>query len=69
MLNIAWRAILSASNAASIQRGPASGRRTHLLVAAIILWNTIYPERAFAELRRQGRDVRPELAKHVAPLG
>ena len=33
----------------------------NLLVAAII--------RAFAELRRQGRDVRPELAKHVAPLG
>ena len=41
----------------------------NLLVAAIILWNTIYLERAFAELRRQGRDVRPELAKHVAPLG
>ena len=41
----------------------------NLLVAAIILWNTIYLERAFAELCRQGRDVRPELAKHVAPLG
>jgi TnpA family transposase len=41
----------------------------NLLVAAIILWNTIYLERAFAELRRQGRDVRPEIAKHVAPLG
>ena len=41
----------------------------NFLVAAIILWNTVYLERAFAELRRQGRDVRPELAKHVAPLG
>ena len=41
----------------------------NLLVAAIILWNTVYLERAFAELRRQGRDVRPDLAKHVAPLG
>ncbi len=41
----------------------------NLLVAAIILWNTIYLERAFAELRSQGRDARPELAKHVAPLG
>ena len=41
----------------------------NLLVAAIILWNTVYLERAFAELRSQGRDVRPDLAKHVAPLG
>ena len=41
----------------------------NFLVAAIILWNTVYLERAFAELRRQGRDVRLELAKHVAPLG
>jgi TnpA family transposase len=41
----------------------------NLLVAAIILWNTVYLERAFAELRRQGRDVRQDLAKHVAPLG
>lgn len=41
----------------------------NLLVAAIILWNTVYLERAFAELRRQGRYVRPDLAKHVAPLG
>jgi TnpA family transposase len=41
----------------------------NLLVAAIILWNTVYLERAFAELRRQGRKVLPEFAKHVAPLG
>jgi hypothetical protein len=41
----------------------------NLLVAAIILWNTVYLERAFAELGRQGRDVRPGLAKHVAALG
>src|ERR1700720_3751234 len=38
----------------------------NLLVAAIILWNTVYLERAFAELRRQGRKVLPEFAKHVA---
>ena len=41
----------------------------NLLVAAIILWNTVYLEPAFTELRRQGRDVPPELAKHIAPLG
>ena len=41
----------------------------NLLVAAVILWNTVYLERAFDGLRREGRDVRPELAKHVAPLG
>jgi len=41
----------------------------NLLVAAIILWNTVYLERAFAELGQQGRDVRRDLAKHVAPLG
>lgn len=41
----------------------------NLLVAAVILWNTVYLERAIDGLRREGRDVRPELAKHVAPLG
>ena len=41
----------------------------NLLVAAVILWNTVYLERAFDGLRREGRDVWPELAKHVAPLG
>jgi TnpA family transposase len=41
----------------------------NLLVAAIILWNTVYLAHAFDELRRLGHDVRPELSKHVAPLG
>jgi TnpA family transposase len=41
----------------------------NLLVAAIILWNTVYLERAFDELRRRGRAITPLLTKHVAPLG
>jgi TnpA family transposase len=41
----------------------------NLLVAAIILWNTVYLDRAFGELRHQGRDIPDDLARHVAPLG
>lgn len=38
----------------------------NLLVAAIILWNTRYLDRAFDELRSQGHQVRPDITKHVA---
>jgi hypothetical protein len=39
-----------------------------LVVAAIILWNTIYLERAIGTLRQQGRQVDESLIKHVAPV-
>jgi TnpA family transposase len=41
----------------------------NLLVAAIILWNTRYLQVAFAELERQRRSARPDIVRHVAPLG
>jgi Tn3 transposase DDE domain len=41
----------------------------NLLVAAIILWNTRYLEAAYRELRRQGRTVKEDLLRHVAPFG
>lgn len=40
-----------------------------LLVSAIILWNTRYLQAALKDLGQRGHDVRPELARHVAPLG
>ena len=41
----------------------------NFLVAAIIIWNTVYLERALDELRGRGRNVSPDLIGHVAPLG
>jgi hypothetical protein len=36
--------------------------------AAIILWNTVYLERAIGALRQQGRQIDEGLLKHVAPV-
>lgn len=41
----------------------------NLVVAAIILWNTIYMDRAIRQLRRQGEPVPDDLLAHLAPLG
>jgi TnpA family transposase len=41
----------------------------NLLVSAVILWNTRYLQAALSELRDQRTEVRPELVRHVAPLG
>ncbi len=49
------------------QRYRASG--LNLVVAAIILWNTAYLERAVEELRRQGLEVADEELEHLSPLG
>lgn len=40
-----------------------------LVTAAIILWNTVYLERAVSYLRAQGRTIPDDLLAHVAPLG
>lgn len=48
------------------QRHRASG--LNLVVGAIILWNTVYLERAIGALRQQGRQVDESLLKHVAPV-
>lgn len=49
-----------------MQRHRASG--LNLVVAAIILWNTVYLERAVNEMRAQGYPVDEGLLKHVAPI-
>ena len=41
----------------------------NLLVAAIVLWNTVYLGRAAEALRRHGHHVPEELLAHVWPLG
>jgi TnpA family transposase len=41
----------------------------NLLVSAVILWNTRYLEAAVADLAGREFDTRPELVRHVAPLG
>ncbi|NRO98794.1 Tn3 family transposase [Paraburkholderia sp. NMBU_R16] len=49
-----------------LQRHRASG--LNLVVAAIMLWNTVYLERAVTARRAQGYQVDEALLKHVAPV-
>jgi hypothetical protein len=49
------------------QRYRASG--LNLLVAAIILWNTVYLQRAVDHLRKQGIEPGPDDLEHLSPLG
>lgn len=49
------------------QRSRASG--LNLGVAAIVLWNTVYLERAIQALRDRGQEVDDELLSHLSPLG
>ncbi len=41
----------------------------NLVVAAIILWNTVYLERAIQELRSRGQFIDDNLLQHLSPLG
>ena len=49
------------------QRYRASG--LNLVVAAIVLWNTVYLERCIAALCRHGQNVDHALLQHLSPLG
>lgn len=49
------------------QNHRASG--LNLVVAAIILWNTVYLERALELLRKKGEPIREDLIRHLSPLG
>lgn len=49
------------------QRYRASG--LNLVVAAIILWNTVYLGRAVQALRAQGEQIDEDLLGHLSPLG
>jgi len=49
------------------QRYRASG--LNLLTAVIVLWNTVYLERAVIALRNHGQIVDETLLQHLSPLG
>ena len=49
------------------QRHRASG--LNLVTAAIVLWNTVYLERAVRALRRHDPSLDEALCKHLSPLG
>jgi TnpA family transposase len=49
------------------QRYRASG--LNLVVAAIILWNTVYLEQAVQALRNSGQNIDEKLLPHLSPLG
>src|SRR6266446_1092666 len=48
------------------QQHRASG--LNLVVAAIVLWNTVYLERAVQALRKQGQMIPEALLVHLSPL-
>ncbi len=48
------------------QYNSASG--LNLVVAAIILWNTVYLSKAISYLREQGRVTDESLIKHISPV-
>jgi TnpA family transposase len=48
------------------QRHRASG--LNLVVAAIVLWNTVYLEQAVAAIRQSGQAVSDETLAHLSPL-
>lgn len=50
-----------------LQRYRASA--LNLVVAAIILWNTVYLAEAVELLKQQGMTVNEELLRHLSPLG
>src|SRR5271165_3457558 len=52
---------------AELQQHRASGLT--LVTAAIVLWNTVYLDRALDALRRRGEVVPDALLAHIAPLG
>ena len=39
------------------------------MVAAIILWNTVYLAEAIETLKKQGIEVKEEYLQHLSPLG
>lgn len=49
------------------QRYRASG--LNLVIAAIVLWNTVYLERVIQHLKDDGQTVNESLLKHLSPLG
>ncbi len=49
------------------QRYRANG--LNLVVSAIILWNTVYLERAVQALRNSGKEIDEKLLPHLSPLG
>lgn len=49
------------------QRYRASG--LNLVVAAIVLWNTVYLKRAIEALREDGRSIDESLLPHLSPVG
>jgi len=49
------------------QRYRASG--LNLVVAAIVLWNTVYLERSIQKIRNSGQEVDETLLPHLSPLG
>jgi TnpA family transposase len=49
------------------QRYRASG--LNLITAAIVLWNTVYLERAIVALRGHGQEVDTSLLQYLSPLG
>ncbi|KQB18316.1 hypothetical protein AL712_31325 (plasmid) [Bacillus thuringiensis] len=40
-----------------------------LLISVIVIWNTVYIEKAIELLRSQGMEIPEEYVQHISPLG
>nr|WP_268750802.1 Tn3 family transposase [Ensifer adhaerens] len=66
------RAVLQSSRRTAGQdiRKPVLSRSgLNLLINAVVYWNTLYLEPAFAELNREEIATPPDVIKHITPLG
>ena len=60
---------LSTANRRCLQVKYSATSGLNLIVAAIILWNTVYLERAIAALRGHGIAIDDEALTHLSPIG
>jgi len=43
--------------------------QSRFTINAIVYWNTLYLEPAFAQIQREGAAMPPDLVRHITPLG
>ncbi len=53
----------------AVSSSSATGPAASTVTAAIVLWNTVYPERAAHALRGNGHAVDDSLLQYLSPLG
>jgi TnpA family transposase len=66
---VSFSSIGKVTCATAASRTTSPRKRLNLIVAAIILWNTVYLERAVAALREHGIAIEDQFLAHLSPTG